>query len=315
MKIYDYLPDPIAKDGQTVVALGNFDGVHRGHRQLIRRSVQIAKEMVCQSVVVTFEPHPLKVLQPDRAPDLLLTNAKKAEMIRKLGVDHLVFLPFTRELASLSPEDFIALLCQKLRPLCIVVGFNNSFGQGGRGKPELLRFLGKRWGFEVEVIPPQNYKQELISSSNVRKALGEGDISRAYHLLGYRPLLEGKVISGDGRGRKLGFPTANLEIPAGILIPKAGVYACRVRWGDDSGQGVINIGKRPTFGPQEETVVELHLLDFQGDLYGKLLEVELCQFLRCERKFETPGDLIAQIKDDVQRARRSLNLSRQFYQA
>ncbi|NLC38146.1 MAG: adenylyltransferase/cytidyltransferase family protein, partial [Clostridia bacterium] len=167
MKIYDYLPDPIAKDGQTVVALGNFDGVHRGHRQLIRRSVQIAKEMVCQSVVVTFEPHPLKVLQPDRAPDLLLTNAKKAEMIRKLGVDHLVFLPFTRELASLSPEDFIALLCQKLRPLCIVVGFNNSFGQGGRGKPELLRFLGKRWGFEVEVIPPQNYKQELISSSNV----------------------------------------------------------------------------------------------------------------------------------------------------
>ncbi|HHX51158.1 MAG TPA: bifunctional riboflavin kinase/FAD synthetase [Clostridia bacterium] len=315
MKIYDYLPESIADGRRTVVALGNFDGVHRGHRQLIKKSVQISKEKGCQSVVVTFEPHPLKLLQPHRAPDLLLTGQKKAEMIQKLGIDHLIFLPFTRELASLPPEDFIAMLSEKLHPLCIVVGFNNSFGQGGRGKPELLRFLGKRWGFEVEVIPPQNHEQELISSSNVRKALLEGKIDRAYHLLGYWPLLEGRVVPGDGRGRKLGFPTANLEVSADILIPKTGVYACRVRWDKSTGQGVINIGKRPTFGAEGKTGLELHLLDFQGDLYGQLLEVELCKFLRCERKFAAASDLVAQIGEDIQRARRSLNLSRQFYQA
>ncbi|WP_231967954.1 bifunctional riboflavin kinase/FAD synthetase [Thermanaeromonas toyohensis] len=290
------------------VALGNFDGVHRGHQELIHATVKKAQEKGCPAVVVTFDPHPALVLTPDDPPGLLTTKEQKMELIAGLGVDFLYFLPFDLNLASLTPEAFVRqILWTYFYPSLVVVGFNYTFGRGGRGNPYLLAALGRELGFEVEVIPPVKVRDHLVSSTAIREALAAGDVALAREFLGYWPTLVGYVVSGEGRGRLLGFPTANIAVEPEVRLPAYGVYACRVKLPNGSWQaGIVNIGKRPTFGSNLVPTVEVHLLDFSGYLYGEKLKLELRYFLRPEKSFASSHELIEQIGADIRRARQIL---------
>ncbi|MCG0277266.1 MAG: bifunctional riboflavin kinase/FAD synthetase [Thermanaeromonas sp.] len=290
------------------VALGNFDGVHRGHQKLIRTTVEKARQKGCPSVVITFDPHPALVLNPGEPPGLLTTKEQKIELIAGLGADFLYFLTFDLKLASLTPEAFVhQILWPYFCPSLVTVGFNYTFGRGGRGNPSLLSALGRELGFEVEVIPPVKLGERIVSSTAIREALAQGDVLLAKELLGYWPTLIGRVVSGEGRGRLLGFPTANIAVAPEVMLPAYGVYACRV--GLPNGcwrEGIVNIGKRPTFGPNLMPTVEVYLLDFSGSLYGEKLKVELRYFLRPEKAFASSDDLVEQIKIDIRRARQVL---------
>lgn len=290
------------------IALGNFDGVHRGHQELICVTVNRARKKGSPAVVVTFDPHPALVLTPDDPPGLLTTKEQKIELIAGLGADFLYFLPFDSDLASLTPEDFVRqILWSYFRPSLVTVGFNYTFGRGGRGNPSLLAALGRELGFEVEVIPPVKVGEHLVSSTAIREALAAGDVALAREFLGYWPTLVGYVVSGEGRGRLLGFPTANVAVDPEVRLPAYGVYACRVKLPNGSWQaGIVNIGKRPTFGSSLIPTVEVHLLDFSGHLYGKKLKVELRYFLRPEKSFASSHELIEQIEDDIRKVRQIL---------
>lgn len=302
MKILHSLPDtPL--DNQTVIALGNFDGVHRGHQVLISRTVQMAQKIHGKSVVLTFDPHPLELLKPEAPVKLILTTKRKGIKIAGLGADLLLFLPFTHALASMAPDDFGTMIYRALRPVTIVVGFNYTYGYRGQGTPETLTALGRKLGFKVEVVPPQTDEGELISSTRIRQALVEGEIEKARQFLGYWPILEGKVVSGDGRGRNLGFPTANVEIPGNILLPRIGVYAAKCCVDEQSYLAVVNIGSKPTFKKEQSPLVEAHLLDFNGNIYGTELEIHLLKYLRPEKKFNHVESLKEQIAQDIRVAR------------
>lgn len=290
------------------VALGNFDGVHRGHQELIRTTVKRAQRNKSPAVVITFDPHPALVLTPEEPPGLLTTKEQKIELIAGLGADFLYFLPFDLQLASLTPEEFVRqILWPYFRPSHVAVGFNYTFGRGGRGNPSLLATLGRELGFEVEVIPPVKVGERIVSSTAIREALAQGDVLLAKEFLGYWPTLVGYVVSGEGRGRLLGFPTANIAVAPEVRLPAYGVYACLVKLTNNSWQaGIVNIGERPTFGPHLMPTVEVHLLDFSGSLYGKKLKVELRYFLRPEKAFTSSRELIEQIGADIRRARQIL---------
>ncbi|MGI9952031.1 bifunctional riboflavin kinase/FAD synthetase [Moorellaceae bacterium AZ2] len=307
MKVYHGIGETTDVKG-CCLALGNFDGVHRGHQALIGLVVEKARGKGVASVVLTFEPHPAVVLAPGASPDLLTTQIQKEELIAGLGVDYLYFLPFSSSVASLSPEDFVTdLLWPYFRPSLVAVGFNYSFGRGGRGKADLLKTLGREIGFEVVVLPPVRIGEQVVSSTAVREALAAGDLSLARELLGYWPTLAGKVVKGDRRGRTLGFPTANIAVPPEIKLPAYGVYACRMFLPDGTWRpGVANIGKRPTFGRGLSPTVEVYLLDFSGNLYGRQVRIELRFFLRPEKAFARREELIAQIDQDVRLARELL---------
>lgn len=291
------------------LALGNFDGVHRGHQRLIRLTVEKAREKNLASVVLTFEPHPEVVLGPATSPGLLTTKEQKIELISALGVDYLYFLPFTLAVASLSPEAFVTeILWPYFRPSMVAVGFNYSFGCKGEGKPALLADLGAKMGFEVIVLPPVKVGDQVVSSTAIREALAAGDISRVKDFLGYWPTLSGCVVKGEQRGRTLGFPTANVAVPPEIKLPAYGVYACRVLLPDNKAwhSGIANIGLRPTFGTHSAPTVEVYLMDFRGDLYGQKVRVELRYFLRPEKIFNNTAELVEQIIQDIKRARQLL---------
>lgn len=301
MEILRALPDPPMVE-RTAVALGNFDGVHRGHQVLISRTVTLAREMQGQSVVLTFDPHPMHLLKPQEPVKLILTGRRKSRKIAELGTDVLVLLPFTRELASMGPDEFGTMIFEALKPAVIVVGFNYTYGYRGQGTPATLAALGRQLGFRVEVVPPQTEDGELISSTGVRQALMEGKVEKARRFLGYWPLLEGIVQPGDGRGKTLGFPTANVVVDGQVLLPRAGVYAAEVRVEGRSFLAVVNIGRRPTFKDDEALLVEAHLVDFSGNLYGRELEVHLLKYLRSEKKFADVGALKEQIAQDIRAA-------------
>jgi riboflavin kinase/FMN adenylyltransferase len=302
MEILHTLPN-IPFNQPSVIALGNFDGVHRGHQVLISRTVQKAKQIGGRSVVLTFNPHPLTLIRPEQSPKLLITQQRKEAKIAELGADLLLFLPFTHELAAMSPDEFIAMIHRVLRPSSIIIGFNYTYGHRGSGNADTLRNAGKELGFEVEVVPPQKNGGELISSTKIRQALAEGDIKGAKELLGYWPILAGKVVPGDQRGRKLGFPTANVAVPEEILLPRLGVYGAKCIIGKKSYLSVVNIGIKPTFDQGNKPVVEAHILDFKGDLYGCLVELQLFQFLRPEKRFPCVAELLNQIEQDIRVAR------------
>ncbi len=298
MKIAYNLPATPLKE-LTYVALGSFDGVHLGHQALISYAVAEGKKAKGSSVVLTFEPHPLKVLNPEQPLNLLLSNRLKANRIAALKPDQLIFLPFTFDLANKTPEEFAVMLKKSLNPHALVVGFDYSFGKGGSGKPELLKMLGKNLGFEVHIIPAQNYKDNPISSTRIRQALTTGDIALARQLLGYWPLLEGTVMDGEKRGRKLGFPTANIKVEDFVLLPREGVYAAKVYLGSFEYLGVVNIGRKPTFSEGRMKGVEVHIIDFQKDIYGDNVELQLLSRVRSEKKFQNPAQLIQQIQRDI----------------
>ncbi|WP_049754117.1 bifunctional riboflavin kinase/FAD synthetase [Heliomicrobium modesticaldum] len=292
--------------GDVYVALGNFDGVHLGHQKLITEMVKKARASQGTAVVATFHPHPLRLIRPEAAPKLITPMDVKAGLLGRLGVDIVLILPFNPDLAKLSPEEFVQqVLHQDLRAELVLVGFNYSFGRGGKGTPELLWELGHRLGVRVRVIDAVTIAGEPVSSTAVRAALEKGDIERAADLLGYMPILRGPVVPGDQRGRNIGFRTANIELPPEQYLPARGVYAAWVRSVSLS-EGilaVVNIGVKPTFGTGLAETVEAHLIDFEGDLYGQTLTLHLLRRMRPEMRFQSPEQLVEQIHRDLQDTR------------
>ena len=294
---------------RPVVAVGNFDGVHRGHQAPIAATVAQARDRAGTAAVLTFDPHPARVLMPEGAPSTLMTLEQKAEALAGLGVDRMAVMPFTVELSREPPDEFArSVLRGTLQAEVIVVGSNFRFGRGRQGDVGVLAALGDPLGFAVEVAPPVLHQGAPVSSMRIREALARGDVEEARALLGRRFFIDGEVVRGAGRGRQLGVPTANLR-PLNETIPASGVYAGRMRPLEGNGKGswqaVVNVGRRPTFGETTLTV-EAHLLDRQADLYGKTLRLEFAARLRDEQAFAGPDALVAQIQRDIAAARRIL---------
>jgi len=292
---------------EPAVTIGNFDGVHRGHQALVRATVASARAHSGTALVLTFDPHPARVLAPSRAPANLTTPAQKAELLAALGTDGVVTLPFDAGVAALAPEVFVArVLVETLGARHVVVGEGFRFGRGQSGDAATLGRLGSERGFTVEAMAAVLHGGEPVSSSRVREALAAGDVVLARELLGRDYFVDATVVPGDGRGRTIGIPTANLECDNEI-VPARGVYAGRVRTSGGAWHpAVANRGLRPTFGGSTETV-EAHLLDFGGDLYGSRVRLAFVHRLREERRFAGPEPLLAQIRDDVARARALLS--------
>jgi riboflavin kinase/FMN adenylyltransferase len=298
--------DRAAGGERPAVAVGNFDGVHRGHQALVEAAVARARASAGATIVLTFDPHPARVLRPEAAPAALTTLAQKEELVLALGVNRLVFVPFDAAVAALSPEAFARqALADGLAARHVLVGESFRFGRGRAGDPAGLARLGEALGFEVEVVAPVLAGGAPISSSRVRDALARGDAAEAQELLGRPYFVDGSVERGDGRGRTIGVPTANLALD-GQLLPSRGVYAARCRvasgaWRD----AVVNVGERPTFGGGKVRL-EAHLLDFEGELYRARLRVEIHARLRAERRFADVEALVTQIHADIEAARERL---------
>lgn len=291
-----------------VLGAGFFDGVHRGHCRVIRAAMADARKIGGCAWALTFDPHPMKVLHPEGAPSLLTSHQHKLRLIAKLGVAGCVVLRFTRRMARMEPEAFVNELVRSMPPVRgIVVGDNWRFGRQGRGDPVLLQKLCAGHGLRVRVVKPVLQGKSVISSTRIRKAIAAGDLSGAAGMLGRPFSIFGTVVRGSGIGRKLGFPTANLD-PHNEVVPPMGVYAAEAVFGDRRLEGVVNIGLRPTIchGRHVLPLVELHVFDFHERLYGKDIEVFFLKYLRPERKFDSEEDLKSQIARDIAIARKIL---------
>ncbi len=286
-----------------VLALGNFDGLHRGHQKIIERVKRGAVEHGGTPMAMTFDPHPPRVVRPDKAPPLLMTKAQKLEALHQAGIRCVAVVRFTRELSEWDPETFVrTALVDWLRVSEVWVGANFLFGHERSGNFSLLRTLGQRYGFRADKIDPVRYKDFVVSSTRVRRLVGEGRVDEAGALLGHGFFVDGVVVEGRRRGRELGFPTANLSTD-NELLPPHGVYATTTTIDGIVYPGLTNIGTRPTFG-ESTTTVETHVLGFSGDLYGRLVRLGFVLRLRDERKFEDVDALRAQIEADRRRAER-----------
>ncbi len=336
---------------KTAAVIGFFDGVHLGHRALLRRLLEVSRERGLTPAVITFDPHPAAVLRPAEAPLLLTTPAQKEALLRVAGVAEVVHLPFDRKLAGLSPREFAHLLVADFDVAWVGIGFNFRFGAGGAGRPETMGKLGNQLGFEVEVLPSQQVAGRVVSSSLIRRVLGAGRVEEAAALLGRFYSVRGTVVKGDGRGRTIGFPTANVDVSPGQLMPRSGVYAVRVVMDDGEWPGAANLGVRPTFiarepppaanwasggsatvldvtgdacatlqatgvctqtnptfGGGERPRLEVHLIGWQGNLYGRDLEVTFRRRLRAEKAFASANELSRQLGEDVKAAKACLGV-------
>lgn len=291
----------------SVVTIGNFDGIHLAHRGLLQKVVAEAARRACSAVVLTFEPHPQKVLHPERRPFYLLTTLdEKLRLIEGLGIDAVILIEFTPEFAKTTAEVFVRdILWERLRLEKLFIGHDTAFGNRKTGNEDFLRSMGEKLGFEVEAIEGVQVEGILVSSTSIRHALLEGDVRRAMKLLGRPYNLSGTVVKGYKRGSEIGVPTANI-VSEKELIPAQGVYAVTVDMDARRHPGVLNIGYSPTFGDNQLTV-EVHLLDFpREELYGKTIEVFFVDRIRDEVKFESPKELVRQIERDIERARELL---------
>jgi riboflavin kinase / FMN adenylyltransferase len=295
--------------GRSVVTIGVYDGVHRGHQATIGHTVERARDLGVASVVVTFDPHPSEVVRPGSHPAILTESARKAELIEALGVDVLCVIPFTLEFSHLSAETFVHdVLVEHLHAAVVVVGENFRFGHRAAGDVALLAQLGRTFGFTVEGAPLVSSGSDgdpVVSSTYIRSCVDAGDVAEAARALGRPHRLEGIVIRGDQRGRELGFPTANLLTAPHAAIPADGVYAAYVRLGRSGGpplRAAVSVGTNPTFSGRERRV-EAFLLDFDGDLYGVRLALDFVTRLREQRRYDGVEPLIEQIAKDVEEAR------------
>jgi riboflavin kinase/FMN adenylyltransferase len=300
MKIYS--PKDLPLPFETGITIGAFDGLHLGHKALFRETFKIAEMKGVTPLVVTFNPHPRKVIQPHLELKLLTTLEEKLELLEKEGFSEVVILPFTKALAEITADLFIEkYLVDYLRARALVIGFNFRFGRARAGDTELLRRLGQKYGFQVTEVPPVKVEDKIVSSTLIRETLKRGDVEGASRMLGRYYSLTGKVVQGRGRGKKLGFPTANLSISPEKLIPAQGVYAVWVYLNSQKIPGAMNIGYNPTFN-EKELSVEVHLLDpsREWELYHQTLRVEFVKFIRGEKKFSSIEELINQISQDCQ---------------
>ena len=288
----------IGSQGETLLTIGVFDGVHAGHRYLLETLQQQAAEKNLLSGVVTFNPHPQSVLHLHNQLLWLSDPEDRVKSLQKLGINLVAVLTFTPEVAQLSAQEFMSLVKKHLRMRSIMVGPDFTLGRGQEGNIHLLRALGRTMKFSVEVIPPYTINGEVVSSTLIRQALTQGDMEKVGRLMGHYFQIGGKVIASDRRGRILGFPTANLDIKPQQALPGNGIYATITQVDDKQFHSATNIGTRPTFGEGEKNV-ETHLLYYEGDLYGKEIRVEFMQKLRDEQHFPSSEELKAQIRKDI----------------
>ncbi|MEX2527995.1 MAG: bifunctional riboflavin kinase/FAD synthetase [Gemmatimonadota bacterium] len=299
---------PLPRDGRgAVVTVGTFDGVHRGHQGVLQEIQERARSSGRRSVLLTFHPHPLEVVRPGQAPLLLTTPEEKKEAVAESGLEYAIFLAFTPDLAAYPPERFVEeILVERLQVSELVIGYDHGFGRGREGDPDTLRELGQTMGFTVDVVPPVSVGGWTISSSSIRDAIQGGDLPLARAGLGRPYSLRGWVVRGEGRGRKLGFATANLKLPhPRKLLPPPGIYAV---WGvlrEGRFAGALHLGPRPTFRGSPPSV-ELHLMDFAGDIYGREVRVDFVRFLRPIIAFPTAAALVKQMDQDVREAAKVL---------
>ena len=304
MEVLRSIVDLESLRGPLFLAIGVFDGVHLGHQAVISTATRHAGSADGAPLVVTFDPHPVKVLRPHNAPHLLTATQHKIALIRDLGVEHLLVINFDKKFAATSPEKFVEELLAHSRPLReVCVGHEWSFGKDRRGNLDLLKRLGAQFDFNVVGIPPVLVSGEVVSSTAIRQAVEKGDFPKAAEMLGREYTILGMVTRGDNLGKKIGFPTANLSAHS-EQFPPNGVYLAKAWIRGVSYHGVINLGYRPTVSSgKSERVLEIHLLDFNRDIYGEDVEVQFVSYLRPEKKFENVDALARQIALDVQRAR------------
>ncbi len=294
----------------AVITVGTFDGVHRGHRDVIERLVVRSRLLKLPSVLITFAPHPLEIVNPSAAPLLLTTDYEKLEVLAETGLDYVAVLPFTSQLAAYAAEDFVELILRRrFRLRELLIGYDHGFGRQRAGNVDVLRTLGERDGFRVEVVDPvATADGHSVSSTSIRRAIAGGDLQRAAAGLGRVYSVSGRVVEGAQRGRTIGFPTLNLGAPPPRkLLPPEGVYAVRVQTPGGPVGGMMNLGPRPTFG-DAATSLEAHLFDTSGDFYGAHVRIDFVMRLRETRKFASGEQLAKQLRHDERDARRALTL-------
>jgi riboflavin kinase/FMN adenylyltransferase len=286
-----------------VLELGNFDGLHRGHLKIVERVKRGAAEHGGTPMAMTFDPHPPRVVRPDKAPPLLMTKEQRLEALHRAGIQCVAVVRFTHELSQWDPEMFVrSVLVEWLRVSKVWVGANFLFGRGRSGNFSLLRTLGQRYGFRADKIDPVRYKDFVVSSTRIRRLIGEGRMDEAGALMGHPYYIDGTVVAGRGRGREIGFPTANMHTE-NELVPPHGVYATTLTIDGIVRAALTNIGVRPTFG-ESEVAIETHVLGYSGDLYQRRVRLSFVQRLRDERRFADVDALRAQIEADQRRAER-----------
>lgn len=313
MQVFEGLESAAGHLDGAAVTIGNFDGVHLGHQRLVERCVAQARRRKTKAVALTFWPHPARVLAPDFAPPLIVSRTRRLELLEAAGLDAVIEQPFDRAVAAMAPAEFTRLLLDEVGARAIVVGYDFTYGAARAGRLETLRLACEDRGAQLEVIDPVSVAGLVVSSTKIREFVLAGNVEGAASLLG-RPFdLEGVVVRGDGRGRSIGVPTANVS-PEADLVPGIGVYAVRVRLPDGSpALGACNVGINPTFRPESSSGpasralrVEVHILDRDLDLYGQRLRVAFVQRLRVERRFQSVDELVRQIRADIVEARRVL---------
>ena len=294
-----------------VVTLGNFDGVHLGHQQIFKRVMQEASKNHGEGVVITFEPHPLKVLAPEKFLPLLTPFRKKMTLIEKSGIESVLCIDFSLAFSEISPFEFIKnILVEKVKVKKVIIGYNYHFGKEQKGDAQTLKDAGRIFHFEVEVVEPYKVGQTAVSSSKIRNLIQRGEVEEASRLLGRDYPIIGKVVEGAKRGKTLGYPTANLEI-SDELYPKTGVYAVDVEWNDQRFYGVTNVGFNPTFvtgqGKKDgQFSLEVHILNFKQEIYGEEIQVNFKRKIRDEIRFESSSHLINQIQKDIRWAQENV---------
>ena len=292
----------------TVCTVGTFDGVHRGHQSVLTRIAQRAERSGLHSVLVTFDPHPLEIVRPEHAPPLLTIGHEKLEVVAQSGINYMAIVPFTETLRRFTAAQFVDdVLLRRFHVRELVIGYDHHFGRGREGSADVMRELGARRGFGVEVLGPVTAGDPApVSSSRIRRAIVDGDLDAAAAMLGRPYSASGTVREGDRRGRLLGFPTINLgSPPTRKLLPPNGVYAVRVQSSAGTFGGMMNLGGRPTFG-DESVSLEVHLFDAEVDLYGRYVSIEFVRFLRATRRFEGAESLVAQLHRDAEAAKVAL---------
>lgn len=293
----------IAPGRPSAVTIGVFDGVHRGHQHLVAHLIESARASGLATVAVTFNPHPRTVLQPGTAITYLTSLEERVELLQRLGLDAVAVLSFTSELSQLSAEDFLGLLSEELNMRLLVVGPDFALGRGRAGTPDVARAIGETAGFSVEVAPLLDEDGAKVGSSAVREALKAGDVDLVARLLGRPFSLRGPVVGGDKRGRDLGFPTANIGVGIDHAIPAYGIYVSRAYVRETSYHSCTSIGVRPTFDSDERPTVETFILDFDGEIYGEEIRVDLLHRLRGELKFDAVDDLVERMHRDISETR------------
>ena len=308
MQVFDSIKN-LTKNKNTILTLGTFDGIHPGHLKIIDKLVSCSKEKGCRNVVLTFYPHPRTVLGNGNSVKMLTTQEEKIKLLEKHGVENLLTINFTKEFSSLSAEDFIYdYLINGIGLREIVLGHDHHFGKERKGNVELLKQIGTKEDFIVTTAEAYLIDGEVVSSTKIRSVIAEGDIAKTNKLLGRNYEFSGVVVGGDKRGRELGFPTANIKLTSQEkLLPASGIYAVKANVENENHFGLLSIGKRPTFYNEGELVTEVYIFDFNREIYGATVTVELVEGLRGEEKFNSAEELINQMNKDEENGRKIFN--------